>query len=208
MSTWRVLRWDNKPEVVSSIPFTCPQCRLSADVPCGQLIGGSLIAMTPDNWLVFDPPCYEPEENWLPTEIQCRKCGGILDELQRHGVALIATSQGIDTSNENPAGRLQLNVLIVVAQFEREIIRDRVNSGIAAAKKRGVRFGRPRKHFHTTADLTALQAEGLGVRAISRKLKMPVSSVSIILKAARGPANGGKREAAEPPAPESQCAAV
>jgi hypothetical protein len=42
------------------------------------LIGGSLIAMTPDNWLVFDPPCYEPEENWLPTEIQCRKCGGKL----------------------------------------------------------------------------------------------------------------------------------
>lgn len=50
----------------------------SADVPCGPLIGGSLIAMTPDNWLVFDPPCYEPPENFLPTEIQCRKCGAKL----------------------------------------------------------------------------------------------------------------------------------
>jgi DNA invertase Pin-like site-specific DNA recombinase len=34
----------------------------------------------------------------------------ILDELQRHGVALISTSQGIDTSANNPVGRLQLGV--------------------------------------------------------------------------------------------------
>ncbi len=47
----------------------------------------------------------------------------ILDELQRHAVALVATSQGIDTSHDNPVGRLQLNVLMAVAQFEREIIR-------------------------------------------------------------------------------------
>jgi putative DNA-invertase from lambdoid prophage Rac len=127
----------------------------------------------------------------------------ILDELQRHGVALIATSQGIDTGNENPAGRLQLNVLMAVAQFEREIIRDRVNSGIAAARKRGVRFGRPRKHQWTEADLKALQAEGLGVRAISRQLKMPVSSVSIMLKAARVTVNSGKSEAAGRPSEAS-----
>src|SRR5262245_41291510 len=36
----------------------------------------------------------------------------VLDELQRHGVALVATSQGIDTSSDNPVGRLQLNVLM------------------------------------------------------------------------------------------------
>ena len=52
----------------------------------------------------------------------------ILDELGRHNVALIATSQGIDTSNSNPVGRLQLNVLMAVAEFEREIIRERVES--------------------------------------------------------------------------------
>jgi hypothetical protein len=57
----------------------------------------------------------------------------ILDELNRLKVPLIASSQGIDTSNDNPAGRLQLGVLMAVAEFERGIIRERVNSGIAAA---------------------------------------------------------------------------
>jgi len=107
----------------------------------------------------------------------------VLDELQRHSVALVATSQGIDTCNDNPAGRLQLNVLLAVAQFEREMIKERVNAGISAAKKRGVKFGRPRKHFWTAADLKALKAQGLGVRAISRKLSMPASSVSTLLRA-------------------------
>ena len=42
-------------------------------------------------------------------------------ELASHGVALICTSQGIDTSDGNPAGRLQLGVLMAVAEFERSI---------------------------------------------------------------------------------------
>src|SRR5690349_3624511 len=68
----------------------------------------------------------------------------ILDEMNRMKVPLIASSQGIDTSNDNPAGRLQLAVLMAVAEFERGIIRERVNAGLAAAKSRGVRLGRPK----------------------------------------------------------------
>jgi len=49
----------------------------------------------------------------------------LVAEFAAHGVALVCTSQGIDTSNENPAGRLQLGVLMAVAEFEREIIRER-----------------------------------------------------------------------------------
>src|SRR6266576_1041158 len=67
----------------------------------------------------------------------------ILDEINRLKVPLIASSQGIDTSEENPAGNLQLGVLMAVAEFEREIIRERVNAGLAAAMKRGVKLGRP-----------------------------------------------------------------
>lgn len=107
----------------------------------------------------------------------------ILEELGRYGVALIATSQGIDTSHSNPVGRLQLNVLMAVAEFEREIIRERVNAGLAAAKARGVKLGRRAKHSYTPADVQALRARGLGVRAIARELKMPPSSVSVMLKA-------------------------
>jgi DNA invertase Pin-like site-specific DNA recombinase len=43
-------------------------------------------------------------------------------------------AQGIDTSADSPAGRLQLNVLMAVAEFERGIIRERVSAGIIAAK--------------------------------------------------------------------------
>ncbi len=101
----------------------------------------------------------------------------ILDELNRLNVPLIASSQGIDTSNDNPAGRLQLGVLMAVAEFERGIIKERVNAGIAAAKTRGVKFGRPQTINGRAAEVRKLKAKGLGLRAIGRELGMPVSSV-------------------------------
>jgi DNA invertase Pin-like site-specific DNA recombinase len=101
----------------------------------------------------------------------------ILDELNRLKIPLIASSQGIDTSDDNPAGRLQLGVLMAVAEFERGIIRERVNAGLAAAKARGVRLGRPATIRHRAAEIRKLKATGLGLRAIARVLKMPPSSV-------------------------------
>jgi DNA invertase Pin-like site-specific DNA recombinase len=107
----------------------------------------------------------------------------ILDEFGRHNVALIATTQGIDTSSSNPVGRLQLNVLMAVAEFEREIIRERVNAGLSAARARGIKLGRRAKHKWTAADVKALKARGLGVRAIARELKIAASSVWTMLRA-------------------------
>ena len=70
----------------------------------------------------------------------------IIGEFAAHNVALVVSSQGIDTSASNPAARLQLNVLCAVAEFEREVIRERVNAGLAVAKAKGVRLGRPPVH--------------------------------------------------------------
>jgi DNA invertase Pin-like site-specific DNA recombinase len=106
----------------------------------------------------------------------------ILEEMSNHGVALIVTSQGIDTSNTNPAGKLQLNVLMAVAEFERGIIRERVNAGLKAAKQRGVKLGRPRSLHKKTGAVLCESRNGLGVRAIARKLQMAPSSVHKILK--------------------------
>ncbi len=108
----------------------------------------------------------------------------ILEEMNNHGVALIVTSQGIDTSNTNPAGKLQLNVLMAVAEFERGIIRERVNAGLKAAKQRGVKLGRPRSLHKKTGAVLGERRNGLGVRAIARKLQMPPSSVHKILNTA------------------------
>src|SRR5439155_14176109 len=96
----------------------------------------------------------------------------ILDEINRLKVPLIASSQGIDTSDDNPAGKLQLGVLMAVAEFERGIIRERVNAGLAAAKARGVRLGRPATLRNRKAEVEKLRSAGLGIRAIAKGLKM------------------------------------
>lgn len=101
----------------------------------------------------------------------------ILDELNRLRVPLIASSQGIDTSDDNPAGRLQLGVLMAVAEFERGIIKERVNAGLAAARQRGVQLGRPATINGRASEIRKLKAKGLGLRAIARELRMPPSSV-------------------------------
>lgn len=61
--------------------------------------------------------------------------------LQGRGVALRSISDGIDPATST--GRLMLNMLATLADYERELITERVNAGIAAAKANGTRFGRP-----------------------------------------------------------------
>ena len=53
----------------------------------------------------------------------------ILEEMNRLKVPLICTSQGIDTSEDSSVGRLQLGVLMAVAEFESGIIRERTLAG-------------------------------------------------------------------------------
>ena len=106
----------------------------------------------------------------------------VLDEMTRLRVPLICTSQGIDTSDDNPAGKLQLGVLMAVAEFERSLIRERVNSGLKAAKLRGVRLGRPEKLKHSMDAVLQLKKSGKGLREIGRQLHIAPSSVSKILK--------------------------
>ncbi|MDR3409511.1 MAG: recombinase family protein [Formivibrio sp.] len=109
----------------------------------------------------------------------------VLDEMTNLQVALICSSQGIDTSNGNPVGKFQLGVLMAVAEFERAIIKERVNAGIAAARNRGVRLGRPATLDKRRDEVMELKAKGLGLRAIARELTMPVASVFKVLKVAQ-----------------------
>jgi DNA invertase Pin-like site-specific DNA recombinase len=101
----------------------------------------------------------------------------MIAEFAAHNTALVVPEQGIDTSTANPAARLQLNVLGAVAEFEREIIRERVNDGIAAAKIRGVRFGRPETLNLHRDGIARLREQGRSGRAIAAELSLPVGSV-------------------------------
>ena len=62
----------------------------------------------------------------------------------------------------NPVGKLQLGVLMAVAEFERGIIRERVNAGLAAAKDRGVQLGRPPTLEACATEVLKLKEQGLG----------------------------------------------
>ncbi len=106
-----------------------------------------------------------------------------IQQLTNHGAALICTSQGIDTSESNPAGKLQMSVLMAVAEFEREIIQERVMDGLSAARAKGVKLGRPGKLAQHRKKVLALRKKGKSIRAIASELRLPVSSVGKLTKA-------------------------
>jgi DNA invertase Pin-like site-specific DNA recombinase len=109
----------------------------------------------------------------------------MIGEFDTHRVALIATSQGIDTSEDNPAGRMQMHVLMAVAEFERALIKERTKAGLVAAKARGSVLGRPR--FVITAEGERIIAEhGGGVAELAGKLGCSVGKAHGIMKARRG----------------------
>src|SRR5439155_6193878 len=91
----------------------------------------------------------------------------LIGELERHGTALVASSQGIDTSESNPAGRLQMHVLAAVAEFERSVIVERINAGLAAAHARGAKFGRPRTLDRHISAVAKMRRRGLSERKIA-----------------------------------------
>jgi len=88
-------------------------------------------------------------------------------EFSALGVDLVALDQQVDTTT--PAGRLLFNVLASIAEFERDLIRDRVVAGIRRARARGQVLGRPRVHSVDATRARELLAQGLSLRAIGRE---------------------------------------
>ena len=85
--------------------------------------------------------------------------------------------QGVlDTTS--PTGKLVLTVLAAVAEMEREQIRKRVRSGLAAAKRRGKKLGRPDLDGLTRERVLALADSGLSMRKIAEQVTNRRHSVS------------------------------
>jgi len=92
----------------------------------------------------------------------------IVEDFNERGVGLVATTQAIDTTT--PMGRFFVTVLAAVAELEAETIKERIHAGIAAARRRGVAFGPPRKVTRSK------------LAAAKKLLRDPTASVASVAK--------------------------
>jgi DNA invertase Pin-like site-specific DNA recombinase len=106
-----------------------------------------------------------------------------LGELHAKGVDLYLHQQGIDTGT--PAGKAMFQMMGVFAEFERAMIVERVNAGLARAKAQGKRLGRPQIAQSKEAAVRASLSAGNGIQKTAKLAGVGVSAVQRI-KAAEG----------------------
>ena len=108
-----------------------------------------------------------------------------LEEFRALGIDFISYTEGIDTTT--PSGELLFHIMGAVAQFERDLIAERVRAGIAHARAIGKRIGRPRAPINAE-EVRRLRSEGTSLRSIGKRLGVPVSRVRRALKVSLVPA--------------------
>lgn len=97
-----------------------------------------------------------------------------LDDFRDRGVCFISVMDQIDTSTAT--GKLMFSIVAAFGEFERDMIRERTCAGLAAARRRGRRLGRPR----VVVDLRrarALRAGGASLRAVAGELGCAVATL-------------------------------
>ncbi len=104
----------------------------------------------------------------------------ITERLEAKGVALRILDGAIDTTTAN--GRLHLNMLTSIAQFEREIMLERQREGIAKAKAEGLYKGRKPTAMAKADEIKALAKGGMKPLEIAKEVGVGKSSVYRILK--------------------------
>ncbi len=102
-----------------------------------------------------------------------RQLVNALEEFRSLDVDFISLHEGVDTSTPN--GRLIFGIFASIAEFERELIRDRVKSGIANAKSKGKRLGRPAVEVDA-ARISRLRATGASWTSISSQLGVSIGT--------------------------------
>ncbi len=118
-----------------------------------------------------------------------RSLGMILrfwDDAEAAGARVIVIDQGIDTST--PSGRLQRNMLAALAEFERELILERTQAGIARARALGKKFGAPRRiPSRSRGRCRPAEPRGESLRQISQRMNLKLGAVRSVLKRDRTP---------------------
>lgn len=115
-----------------------------------------------------------------------------LGELQAWRISLIAQT-GLQFDLSTPQGKLIATLMAGLSEFERDLLRERVRSGVKAAQMRGVQFGRRPgqriKSDRLAPKVLALVAAGQSYRQIGRQLDLSKNTVLEIVKRERANAN-------------------
>ena len=102
-----------------------------------------------------------------------------LQELQYLGVGFVSLTEALDLTT--PAGQAMAGLLAVFAEFEREILCERVRAGLAHARQQGKQLGRPPSVVHNAVEALKLYRQGLSKSEIARRLQIGRTSVRRIL---------------------------
>lgn len=100
-------------------------------------------------------------------------------ELSAIGVSFVSITEALDFTT--PSGRAMAGMLAVFAEFERDILRDRVKAGIAEARKSGRRHGRPALDAETRERVRQMLARGISKRQIARTFGIGRATVGRIV---------------------------
>ena len=107
-----------------------------------------------------------------------------LQELEACGVSVIAQT-GLQFDLRSPQGKLFASLMAALAEFERDLLRERIRSGVASAQERGVKFGRQPgvrvKADRYQARVLKLREEGCSYRQIARDLGLSKNTVMEIV---------------------------
>ncbi|APF04726.1 TPA: helix-turn-helix domain-containing protein [Legionella pneumophila] len=104
-----------------------------------------------------------------------------LNELNELGVGFISLTEALDLTTAT--GRAMAGLLAIFAEFEREILRERVKSGIAHARQKGKNHGRPTTIKQYESEINHLFESGLSKSEIAKRLGIGRTSVRRILSA-------------------------
>jgi DNA invertase Pin-like site-specific DNA recombinase len=104
-----------------------------------------------------------------------------LKELAGLGVSFVSLTEALDLTT--PTGRAMAGLLSVFAEFEHEILRERIRAGIAEARLKGKRFGRPLTAAKKAGQIRKLYRAGVSKAEIARRLDIGRTSVRRILAA-------------------------
>lgn len=113
---------------------------------------------------------------------------GSLQDLQSKGVSLIAQT-GMQLDLSTAQGKLMATILAGLAEFERDLIRERVKSGIASAKARGKRIGRQTgqtiKAHKVASQVMTMVKNGVSIRTIAKNLNISTGTVQKVIREGR-----------------------